>query len=272
MRRRQGARPTHPAAAAKHKPRWALQQRRCANCSSAHALFALRSHRGGLIARGEGADCEILAECQVAVNVLPAELERRVPAGLRRAHSCGDSQCRARPQGSALHIWVGHGTARHALCRRLRAAEQLGAAFRLHYGALLPTDWQNAPTGRREACCAAWPLGTTGGCARRTVDLSGLRTCSICTASVARTHALWCRSTCGAVADGTERYVRRMPRAACLPTGAHHSRSRPCESYSRPTSSNPCVISCLTTRDTPCNPNRKDRTDSGYTTAAPTIV
>ena len=73
-------------------------------------------------------------------------------------------------------------------------------------------------------------------------------------------------------ADGTERYVRRMPRAACLPTGAHHSRSRPCESYSRPTSSNPCVISCLTTRDMPCNPNRKDRTHSGYTTVAPTIV
>ena len=138
-----------------------------------------------------------------------------------------------------------------------------------------PTDCQNAPTGRREACCAAWPVGTTGGCARRTVDLSGLRTCSICTASVARTHALWCRSTCGAVAQWRmERSVTcgALPRAACLPTGAHHSRSRPCESYSRPTSSNPCVISCLMTRDTPCNPNRKDRTDSGYTTVAATIV
>jgi hypothetical protein len=76
-----------------------------------------------------------------------------------------------------------------------------------------PTDCQNAPTGRREACCAAWPLGTTGGCARRTVDLSGLRTCSICTASVARTHALWCRSTCGAVAQW--RMERSVTCGAC---------------------------------------------------------
>jgi hypothetical protein len=215
MRRRQGARPTHPAAAAKHKPRWALQQRRCANCGSARALFALRSRCGGLIARGEGADCEILAECQVAVNVLPAELERRVPAGLRRTPTGTHSAVHVLRAALSTYGWV-----TEPRCMRSAEGCAQGAARRSRFTTThccrlsdQPTDWQNAPTGRREACCAAWPLGTTGGCARRTVDLSGLRTCSICTASVARTHALWCRSTCGAVAQW--RMERSVTCGAC---------------------------------------------------------
>ena len=159
-------------------------------------------------------------------------------------------------------------------------AQRAARRSRWHYDALLPTE---RPADRLAERADRAEGGLLRGVAPR--DHRRVRTSHggfEWTAHMLDMHCVRCsysRSVVplhlwrnGAVADGTERYVRRMPRAACLPTGAHHSRSRPCESYSRPTSSNPCVISCLTTRDTPCNPNRKDRTDSGYTTAAATTV